>query len=480
MTQYLLINFIFTATALSINHWLNVPHRIRLYSLVFALISWLIPYGLINIEISHEYVAYLPINVIELSQPISSVNQSVENTFDFTSIFALLIIMGLILFLRDVHSSQKFIKKIKLTSKQFEDFHNVRISEKINGAFVSGYFKPIIWISQNIQDKQTVETIITHEHQHIKNNDQFWLLVVTFIQRLMWCNPLVYFLSQKCRQSIELSCDEQCKQKLGRTFYQRHLAQIMLNNNFQNMLLNNPINHNKNFNITRIEQLNQDNHMTKSNYTKYLMTSFSAVLLASITLISIAKDSPMPEITENQVLLTLIIQNSDKPQKELSILTNQGEEANVTYDNHDFSFITQILPAEPTQVYIKLKISEIENDIKKEISNPGIVIINTKWGAFKFGQGSNYFDIKIKAQTNSKVEPLVEAVDNYIKHNDPAPELPTAPTIPKPIISANPTQPSQPKPVANPKPLTAPQPENPSPATPPIAAPEPAEVETNQ
>ncbi len=214
MINYLLINIILSIAALAINHWLKIPHRIRFYALIIAVTAWLIPFGLMGITISNESVMVLPAQVIELSQPIVAANQIIESSINYTFALALLLLIGLMLLIRDFTLGHNFIKILKHNSTPLHNDQQIRVTAQINGAFVSGYKQPIIWISQDLLHEDHLQTVIRHEKQHIQNHDQYWLIIITCVQRLFWFNPLAYLVCRKCRQAIELSCDEACKQDI--------------------------------------------------------------------------------------------------------------------------------------------------------------------------------------------------------------------------------------------------------------------------
>ncbi len=433
MIHYLIINLILTSSALFINIAMQIPHRIKFIILMTALLGWLVPFSLLTIEVSQNSIAVLPIHLAPVAEPVFTTAVSAPKEFTSYQIIALLMVFGLFRFMLDLFSSYQYIHKLK-----YQHLHNcsqIRLVSGIKGAFVSGYFKPIIWIDEKLSHKGTLQSIIIHERQHIKNHDQFWLLLMTLIQRLFWFNPFVHLLVAKLRMATELRCDEACKKKIGKSTYQSHLAELIIDNHkakypASNVILNNHIQNSKNFNIQRIKQLNQENTMTYLNQTKLCFIAILTLMMCTYSLVTVANDNTIPTVADHQVLLSLEIQRNDEQPAEISILTNQGETAHVTYDNHDFGFTTQVSESEPTQIYTQMSISKIENGVKTEIAKPGIVTTNTQWGAFKFGADDTYFDINIMGKTSSDLDPTEEAIERQLRMTNPIPPVASLPNKP--------------------------------------------------
>lgn len=440
MINYLMINLMLTSAALSINHWMHIPHRVRFTVLMTAVIAWLIPFSFMTIELTQQSVSMLPVQWVPLTEQVTSYNTVVSNKFDISHLLIVLMGIGLIRFVMDLRSSQMYIRRLKHHEKS--NLKNIHMVQSINGAFVSGYFKPIIWISEQLQNSDSLTAVITHEKQHIKHHDQFWLLIITLVQRLFWFNPLSLILCLKTRKSIELSCDEACKDKLGKSIYQSHLAQLMMDKQQTTQaILNNQIHQDNSFNIHRIKQLNQEHKMTQSNKTKLSIIAMMALLLSAYSLVTVAHETDAPDVTDNQVLLELKVQRNDEEPAEFSILTNQGEMAHVTFNNHDFGFITHVIEADPKQIYTEMSISKIENGGKIEVGRPSIMTLNHQAAAIKFNDEDTVFDITIMAKTN-KVKSPAQAATVKAAPAVPAPaSVPALQTVPAAPSSAEPLAP---------------------------------------
>lgn len=478
MINYLLINIILSSSALAINQWLQIPYRLRFYSLMIAVISWLIPFGLLSIQISRESVATWPAQVVEFNLPISAVNQAIEKQFDFKIVFAVLMMAGLFLFIRDLLHSQLFIKKLKPTSKPLNANQQIRVTEKINGAFVSGYFKPIIWVSQNFSDKESLQTIIVHEKQHIKSHDQFWLIIITFIQRLMWFNPVMNILSNKTRKAIELSCDEACKHKLGTKTYQSHLAEIMLNNSQSaEMILHNSINQNKNFNINRIEQLNQELTMNQSSRIKLSIIATTLLTICLFSLTTVAGNNETSQLKDDEVMMNV---NWRVTEVDAGMLHNTEVNSDIVVNSKDFNTfeiadykikVKAQLANEGSEPKAYLISTKIIGETNFPVSEPAIMVVAGKTATFRM----------VDSESKDEVKPQI--VLSFTVPNNKINKSPT------PTINTNSvlTPSKAPEPIQPPQPLTtpalsvvAPIPEMTEPAPKPQAPPKPPRADLIQ
>ena len=99
-----------------------------------------------------------------------------------------------------VHLRSKVKTAVRLSA-------NVYQSEHVNAPFILGLFAPRIYIPFHINSKE-LDSIIAHEHAHIKRRDH-WLKPIAFlILSLHWFNPLIWVAYYFLCKDIELACDE--------------------------------------------------------------------------------------------------------------------------------------------------------------------------------------------------------------------------------------------------------------------------------
>lgn len=304
MNSYLLINVVLTVAALAINHYMKIPHRTRFYIMLTAVIAWLIPFSLITIELPNQAMAVIPVQLNQLTVALIDTQPVLQTGYSLMTVIYILLSLGLFRFLIDLLKTKKYINNLKILSKPYLNHSNIRLTQGIHGAFVSGYFKPVIWIDEKFQNAETLPSVIAHEKQHIRSHDQFGLFVIVLVQRLFWFNPLSLLLCRQCKNSIELSCDEACKKQLGHKQYQSHLAQLIIGQQHKNLpLMNNQIHQNKQFNVHRVKQLDQENIMTKSKTIQLALMGISILATSIASFTTVASNDKLTQIQDNEVLL---------------------------------------------------------------------------------------------------------------------------------------------------------------------------------
>ena len=81
-------------------------------------------------------------------------------------------------------------------------------SERLNSAFLFGYFKPRIFLPTDLRGKDR-EYVLSHERVHIVCGDH-WIKLVGFLcLSLHWFNPLVWIAYRLLCRDLEIACDEQ-------------------------------------------------------------------------------------------------------------------------------------------------------------------------------------------------------------------------------------------------------------------------------
>lgn len=80
-------------------------------------------------------------------------------------------------------------------------------SNLISTPFITGIFRPIIFVPEYDFSAKEWDLILTHELIHLKNNDILFKMLLTFIQKLHWFNPIIYFYTKKFYEFCECTCD---------------------------------------------------------------------------------------------------------------------------------------------------------------------------------------------------------------------------------------------------------------------------------
>lgn len=267
----------------------DAPARLRFYICLMILVSWLIPWQLLQFQaVSNTFT--LPLNIlsefnlvdlITASQDTQSVVPVAEKAptslLTFYQLWLGVFALGLILFFKDLVSyiklHRRWIKHSRLDNATWQtaQIHqpncDIRRIKTHAPGMTTGLIKPIIWLDSEQHEAEKIHTIVLHELTHIRQHDPYWLWAINLVQRLFWWNPLIWFTAGYARQQIELSCDEQCKKHLPKGSYQLQLIKLTLQVNKQQQSLQMPavlqMSGTPAFNLQRINKLNKEHKMKK-------------------------------------------------------------------------------------------------------------------------------------------------------------------------------------------------------------------------
>ncbi|WP_412971331.1 M56 family metallopeptidase [Glaciecola sp. MF2-115] len=326
MADYFVTNFILSFIAFLVLVLLkNSPARIRFYVALTALIAWLIPWHLVStITIVSDAIRPIDIdtiiplfwlentgalqtesNLISVAQSENSVIDTIKNVIQALvadiSVLLFVFAAGMVLFIKDIVNYRTQLQLWTKHSHQDNSlWHNnalkshgvpIRLLNNCGVAMSTGFTKPIVWLNPSYQNDAKTRTILTHELNHILQNDTMWMWCLAFMQRLFWWNPVVRTLSKVAREQIELSCDEKCNEQLDGD-YPRDLAEIFLTEvkSSNNHLATVTIKNSKNFNIKRLQTLSKE-HQMKS---KYLVVLFIALGMSSFVAATVSYQENTP------------------------------------------------------------------------------------------------------------------------------------------------------------------------------------------
>lgn len=74
--------------------------------------------------------------------------------------------------------------------------------------FLTGFFRPAIYIPADMYTDEELELVIAHETAHYKRGDLYRRLLITVLNCVNWFNPAYRFVLKKVIQQIEYACDE--------------------------------------------------------------------------------------------------------------------------------------------------------------------------------------------------------------------------------------------------------------------------------
>jgi beta-lactamase regulating signal transducer with metallopeptidase domain len=388
-----------------------------------ALVSWLIPYDLINNYLSQQTPQTLMSGIIEFNQSIKASIISQVNSETLVPIKLVLIgmsVLGLFLFFKDVVELIREQKKTRKKSRYYKTTKGYEI-HLIKGkpiAYSTGLHKPRIYIAQEFVDSPGFESMVQHELQHILHKDQMWLLLISFIQRLLWWNPLVIILTGLVRENIELSCDETSSRVVGKAKYQKDLAVLLLQNEASK--INNLVSpfFTTQKNLHRIKQISKEHKMNTKNKTIIFSTAIIPfILLVFVSTQSISTTNQVRVeshetikedvvLKENQVWVifktTLYSKQEDTNhidhrEIESSLIVNLNEKNTFNFGKDNKSLITfEARKKENDTVNFNFKIMYSIDD-KKHNYNPSLLIKKYEKGAVKIADdnGEHSFELEV-------------------------------------------------------------------------------------
>lgn len=88
--------------------------------------------------------------------------------------------------------------------------------------FVTGIFRPVIYIPQGMENPQELCLAFRHELTHCVRWDLLYKTVIDFLTALHFFNPLVYYMRSKVDAYCEFSCDEQVVRQMDAALRQQY------------------------------------------------------------------------------------------------------------------------------------------------------------------------------------------------------------------------------------------------------------------
>ncbi len=310
MYQYFSINIIISLlTFLYISQLKTAPSRLSFRFVFIALLSWLIPYDVINTYFSSsDYTPLLPaldeFRTNVKTTLVSQISEEIQVTLQ--QILFVLSGLGFVIFIKDIIILKQYTSS--LNARFYKNCGTVAIlkSDGLDGAFCTGIINPKVYVNSALVNSPEFESVLQHELQHIKQNDNLYIAVISFIQRVLWWNPLQLILTLKARAFLELSCDEKTAQSIGKKHYQKDLATLLLNkNDTNNSSLMLSFFGKKNINLLRIKQLNKKIYMNKKHksliFTTALIPFIISLLVSTQSVSSNIDNADDVNLKPNQV-----------------------------------------------------------------------------------------------------------------------------------------------------------------------------------
>ncbi len=148
-----------------------------------------------------------------------TLNTPVLGPLSLGSILAIVWAAGTLVFLlRDLVRQRRFVRsekdlplseneQISRIAAEFGGGFALKISPEIEIPYVTGLFKPVIYVPDIQLGDEDWRNIFRHETQHIRSHDEWKKLLFRGIRALFWWNPLLKLSEKDISLLIELQCD---------------------------------------------------------------------------------------------------------------------------------------------------------------------------------------------------------------------------------------------------------------------------------
>lgn len=80
----------------------------------------------------------------------------------------------------------------------------------VSTPFICGLVSPVLVLPE----KETDEKVILHELLHLKHKDVLWVILISVLRCIHWCNPVLWFAFNKINNDLEELCDFRVLQRL--------------------------------------------------------------------------------------------------------------------------------------------------------------------------------------------------------------------------------------------------------------------------
>ena len=320
MLTWFLVNVVLTVLALAFAVMNSgAPHRLRFHACVLALVGWLVPWSqaggwmpdLLSLDLWQLEQRLIASSTSAIELPLVIIDtRAVPLASDVTLlhlpllVLVALLVSGVLLYLWSLLQHQLWLQQLRKAARDGSALVRaagintrvpVLLQQRINGAFSSGIWRPVVWVHDDLATSAEFPTLLRHELTHIDQHDNAWLLVITLVEKLCWWNPLVWYLGQQARQLQELSCDERCR--AADADYPAQLAQLMLANlgisrspASEPLLLSANIFNKPAINIRRLRVLQRSHQMKPRHIASCIATAVAAV--ATVGLVTAQPPAP--------------------------------------------------------------------------------------------------------------------------------------------------------------------------------------------
>ncbi len=98
-------------------------------------------------------------------------------------------------------------EQISRIAAEFGPGFTLKISPEIRLPFVTGLFRPVVYVPDLALSDEQWRNVFRHETQHVRSRDEWKKLIFRGIRALFWWNPLLKLSEEDISLLIELQCD---------------------------------------------------------------------------------------------------------------------------------------------------------------------------------------------------------------------------------------------------------------------------------
>lgn len=93
--------------------------------------------------------------------------------------------------------------------------------------FLTGYFRPVIFLPPDMQDEWELTSVLRHEIRHWKGGDLWWREAVRLLCCLQWFHPVAWIFRREFAYFGEIACDLRCTQDMEKSEKKRYAGLLI-------------------------------------------------------------------------------------------------------------------------------------------------------------------------------------------------------------------------------------------------------------
>ena len=281
----------------------SAPPRMVLYVCFFGMSAILIPWAelgsLVKAHTALPELSNLAVDIGLSSGAATTISERVSTAQPLHLIFLVIGLVWLIITFSNAARTSRTLALNSTRANHLQKYGHKKYERQLSRSTIyripnshtvlsTGLWRPKIWIGDQLSDPNHLESALNHELSHISSNDQFTLIAIVILERLLWWNPIVWLLGREARRQMEYACDAQCVSLIGSVKYRHSLAELMLKQQPNFKPLNLTLGHPSEF-LIRLEKTTMNHRIKPTHLVALTLTA----LLATMAATSFAKNDEL-------------------------------------------------------------------------------------------------------------------------------------------------------------------------------------------